>query len=148
MMKMKKIGLLLLLAACGLVFFSLGFNRYLSFEYLQRSQSAFEQLYATQPLAFIASYFGIYVLATALSFPGAVLLSLVGGAIFGLGWGTLIVSFASTLGATLAFLTARYLLRDSLQARFGARLAEFNLGVQNEGAFYLFTLRLVPLPVI
>jgi len=145
MMKMKKIGLLLLLAACGLVFFSLGFNRYLSFEYLQRSQSAFEQLYATQPLAFIASYFGIYVLATALSFPGAVLLSLVGGAIFGLGWGTLIVSFASTLGATLAFLTARYLLRDSLQARFGARLAEFNLGVQNEGAFYLFTLRLVPL---
>ena len=144
MMKMKKIGLLLLLAACGLVFFSLGFNRYLSFEYLQRSQSAFEQLYATQPLAFIASYFGIYVLATALSFPGAVLLSLVGGAIFGLGWGTLIVSFASTLGATLAFLTARYLLRDSLQARFGARLAEFNLGVQNEGAFYLFTLRLVP----
>ena len=145
MMSHKKITLLLLLAACGWVFFGLGFNRYLSFDYLQRSQTAFEQLYAAQPLPFIAGYFGIYVLATALSFPGAVLLSLLGGAVFGLGWGTLIVSFASTVGATLAFLTARYLLRDSLQARFGARLAEFNQGVQNEGAFYLFTLRLVPL---
>jgi pyruvate/2-oxoglutarate dehydrogenase complex dihydrolipoamide dehydrogenase (E3) component/uncharacterized membrane protein YdjX (TVP38/TMEM64 family) len=144
-MNPKKLSLWLLLAALVGAFFWWDLGQYLRLETLKNSQSAFNQWYAEQPLTFIAGYFTVYVLATALSFPGAVMLTLLGGAVFGLGWGTLIVSFASTLGATLAFLAARYLLRASLQARFGARLAEFNQGVQREGAFYLFTLRLVPL---
>jgi uncharacterized membrane protein YdjX (TVP38/TMEM64 family) len=82
---------------------------------------------------------------TALSLPGAAILTLAGGAIFGLAVGTLVVSFASSIGATLALLVSRYLLRDSVQARFGARLAEVDKGIAREGAFYLFTLRLVPL---
>jgi pyruvate/2-oxoglutarate dehydrogenase complex dihydrolipoamide dehydrogenase (E3) component/uncharacterized membrane protein YdjX (TVP38/TMEM64 family) len=145
MMNPKKLSLWLLLAASVGAFFWWDLGQYLRLETLKNSQSAFNQWYAAQPLTFIAGYFTVYVLATALSFPGAVMLTLLGGAVFGLGWGTLIVSFASTLGATLAFLAARYLLRASLEARFGARLAEFNQGVQKEGAFYLFTLRLVPL---
>ncbi|MPM75767.1 hypothetical protein SDC9_122761 [bioreactor metagenome] len=89
-------------------------------------------------------YFIIYVVATALSLPGAALLTLAGGAIFGLLWGTVIVSFASTLGATLAFLMSRFLLRDWVSQRFGQRLDAIDEGVKREGAFYLFTLRLVP----
>ena len=145
MMNLKKLSLLLLLAALFAAFFWFDGSRYLRFDTLKSSQSVLAQWYADQPLTFIASYFTVYVLVTALSFPGAVMLTLAGGAIFGLGWGTLIVSFASSIGATLAFLVARFLLRDSLEARFGARLAEFNRGVTKEGAFYLFTLRLVPL---
>ncbi len=144
-MNKKKRSLLLLLAALLAAFFWLDGGHFLSLDYLQRSQSALALRYAEQPLRFVASYFAIYVLATALSFPGAVLLTLVGGAIFGLAWGTLIVSFASSVGATLAFLVARFVLRDSLEARFGERLSEFNRGLEKEGAFYLFTLRLVPL---
>lgn len=145
MMNLKKLSLLLLLAALFAAFFWFDGSRYLRFDTLKSSQSVLAQWYADQPLTFIASYFTVYVLVTALSFPGAVMLTLAGGAIFGLGWGTLIVSFASSIGATLAFLVARFLLRDNLEARFGARLAEFNRGVTKEGAFYLFTLRLVPL---
>jgi pyruvate/2-oxoglutarate dehydrogenase complex dihydrolipoamide dehydrogenase (E3) component/uncharacterized membrane protein YdjX (TVP38/TMEM64 family) len=91
------------------------------------------------------AFFVVYVAATALSLPGALILTLAGGALFGLVAGTVIVSFASSIGATLAFLASRYLLRDSVQARFGARLAEIDRGIEREGAFYLFTLRLVPL---
>ena len=93
----------------------------------------------------IGVFFAVYVAVTALSFPGAAIMTLAAGAIFGLLAGTVIVSFASSIGATLAFLAARFVLRDSVQARFGARLAEIDKGVQKEGAFYLFTLRLVPL---
>ncbi len=145
MMNLKKLSLLLVLAAFFAAFFWFDGSSYLSFEALKSSQSALAQGYADQPLRFIASYFVVYVLATALSIPGAVMLTLAGGAIFGLGWGTFIVSFASSIGATLAFLAARFLLRDRLEARFNTRLAEFNRGVASEGAFYLFTLRLVPL---
>jgi pyruvate/2-oxoglutarate dehydrogenase complex dihydrolipoamide dehydrogenase (E3) component/uncharacterized membrane protein YdjX (TVP38/TMEM64 family) len=144
-MNLKKLSLLLLLGTFFVAFFWFDGSRYLRFDTLKSSHATLNQWYADQPLAFIASYFVVYVLATALSFPGAVVLTLAGGAIFGLGWGTLIVSFASSIGATLAFLVARFLLRDRLEARFGARLAEFNRGVASEGAFYLFTLRLVPL---
>jgi pyruvate/2-oxoglutarate dehydrogenase complex dihydrolipoamide dehydrogenase (E3) component/uncharacterized membrane protein YdjX (TVP38/TMEM64 family) len=144
-MNKKKFGLLLVLAIVLVIFFGLDLSRFMSLDYLKRSQTSFENLYAEQPLKIIATYFVVYVIATALSFPGAVMLTLAGGAIFGLGWGTLIVSFASSVGATLAFLAARYVLRDSLEARFGKRLAEFNRGIEIEGAFYLFTLRLVPL---
>jgi pyruvate/2-oxoglutarate dehydrogenase complex dihydrolipoamide dehydrogenase (E3) component/uncharacterized membrane protein YdjX (TVP38/TMEM64 family) len=105
----------------------------------------FAELYQARPALVIGTYFVVYVAVTALSLPGAVILTLAGGAIFGLLTGTLIVSFASSIGATLAFLAARFLLRDSVQARLGARLAEIDKGVEKEGAFYLFTLRLVPL---
>ena len=88
--------------------------------------------------------FVVYDAATALSFAGATILTLAGGAIFGLGWGLLLVSFASSLGATLAFLAARFLLRDWVQTRFASRLADINKGVQRDGAFYLFGLRLIP----
>ena len=144
-MNKKKIGLLLLLAALVALYVTLDLGRFLSLDYLKSSQSAFEALYAERPWQVIGVYFVIYVVATALSFPGAVILTLAGGAIFGLLWGTLIVSFASSLGATLAFLAARFVLRDSIEARFGNRLSEFNKGIEKEGAFYLFTLRLVPL---
>jgi pyruvate/2-oxoglutarate dehydrogenase complex dihydrolipoamide dehydrogenase (E3) component/uncharacterized membrane protein YdjX (TVP38/TMEM64 family) len=90
-------------------------------------------------------YFAIYVAATALSFPGAAVLTLAGGALFGLLWGTVVVSFASTIGALLAFLVARFLLRDAVRARFGRRIADVDRGVEKDGAMYLFTLRLVPL---
>ena len=90
-------------------------------------------------------YFAVYVAVTGLSLPGAALLTLAGGAIFGCWWGTLIVSFASSIGATLAFLAARFLFRDSVQRTFGDKLRAVNAGIEQEGAFYLFTLRLVPL---
>ncbi|MDO8248148.1 MAG: FAD-dependent oxidoreductase [Rhodoferax sp.] len=144
-MNRKKVGLLLVLATLLALYVALDLGRFLSLDYLKRSQAAFDRLYAAKPLLVIGTYFVIYVATTALSFPGAVILTLAGGALFGLGWGTLIVSFASSLGATLAFLAARFVLRDSIEARFGQRLAEFDRGVEREGAFYLFTLRLVPL---
>ncbi|MDO8449258.1 MAG: FAD-dependent oxidoreductase [Rhodoferax sp.] len=144
-MNKKKAGLLLALAALVVSYFALDLGRFLSLDYLKASQAAFDTLYAQKPLLIVAAYFAIYVATTALSFPGAVILTLAGGAIFGLWWGTLIVSFASSVGATLAFLAARFVLRDSIEARFGQRLAEFNRGIEKEGAFYLFTLRLVPL---
>jgi pyruvate/2-oxoglutarate dehydrogenase complex dihydrolipoamide dehydrogenase (E3) component/uncharacterized membrane protein YdjX (TVP38/TMEM64 family) len=145
MMNTKKQLLLLVLAALLAAFFWFDLGGYLSFESIKSSQSSFDQWYSAQPLTFVAGYFAVYVVVTALSIPGAVMLTLLGGAVFGVAWGTLIVSFASSLGATLAFLAARFLLRDRLEARFGTRLAEFNQGVKRDGAFYLFTLRLVPL---
>ncbi|MDR3455394.1 MAG: FAD-dependent oxidoreductase [Rhodoferax sp.] len=144
-MNYKKTGLLLLVAAMVAAFFALDLGRYLSLDYLNHSQSAFEALYARRPLQIALIYFVIYVAVTALSIPGAAILTLAGGAIFGLGWGTLLVSFASSVGATLAFLSARFVLRASVESRFGSRLAEINKGIEKDGALYLFTLRLVPL---
>ena len=143
-MRLRQIMLLLLLALVIGAFVVLDLGRYLSFEQLKASQASFNQLYAQQPFTVAAVYFGVYVLATALSFPGAVIITLAGGAVFGLGWGLLIVSFASTLGATLAFWASRFVLRDWVEVRFGQRLADINAGVDKEGAFYLFTLRLIP----
>jgi pyruvate/2-oxoglutarate dehydrogenase complex dihydrolipoamide dehydrogenase (E3) component/uncharacterized membrane protein YdjX (TVP38/TMEM64 family) len=143
-MRLRQIVLLLLLALAISAFQALDLGRYLSFEQLKASQASFAQLHAEQPLTVAAVYFLVYVLATALSIPGAVIITLAGGAIFGLWPGLLIVSFASTLGATLAFLASRFLLRDWVEARFGQRLADIHLGVDREGGFYLFTLRLIP----
>ena len=143
---MSKKWFVVALAVAGVAaYVGLDLGRFLSLSYLKSSQAGFAGLYANQPVLVVAIYMAAYILATALSIPGAVILTLAGGAIFGLAWGTLIVSFASTIGATLAFLAARFVLRDSIEARFGARLAEFNQGIQTEGPFYLFTLRLVPL---
>ncbi len=140
--KLLLIGALLVLIA---LFFAFDLGRFLSLDYLKSRQLEFAALYAERPLLVIGAYFAIYVAVTALSLPGATIMTLAGGAIFGLWVGTLVVSFASTLGATLAFLTSRYILRESVQARFGARIAEIDKGIAKDGAFYLFTLRLVPL---
>ncbi len=144
-MNLQKIAIAALVAGLVAAFFIFDLGHYLSLDYLKQSQSSFAELYARRPLVVALAFFATYVAATALSFPGAVILTLAAGAIFGLWWGTLIVSFAATVGATLAFLMARFVLRDSIEARFRSRLAEINEGVAKDGAFYLFTLRLVPL---
>ncbi len=140
----SRLLLALVLAAlvAGFVAFDLG--RFLSLEQLRAAQADLAGLYAQRPGRVIAAFFAVYVAVTALSLPGAVPLTLAGGALFGLGLGTVVVSFASTLGATLAMLVSRHLLREAVQARFGARLAEVDRGIARDGAFYLFTLRLVP----
>ena len=140
----RKIFLLAVVALGIAAFFFLDLGRFLSLDYLKQSQTRFEALYAAEPLKVSLAYFALYVVATALSFPGAAIITLAGGAIFGLWWGTLLVSFASSLGATLAFLVSRFVLRDSIEAKFGSRLAEINRGIEKDGAFYLFTLRLIP----
>ena len=144
-MNPKKAVLGVFLVVLVIAFFALDLKRFLSLDYLKQSQAALAALFEQRPLAVVASYFAIYVAATALSIPGATIITLAGGALFGFWWGTLIVSFASCVGATLAFLAARFVLRDSIQARFGQRMGEINRGVEKDGAFYLFTLRLIPL---
>ena len=143
-MPSRKLALVLALGAAIAVFFVFDLGQYLNLQTLKAQQAAIAEFHAANPLLSVALYFVIYVLSTALSLPGAVFLTLAGGAVFGLWWGTLIVSFASTVGATLAFLISRFLLRDWVAARFGQRLAAIDEGVRREGAFYLFTLRLVP----
>ena len=140
--KLLLIGALIVLLA-AYFYFDLG--RFFSLDFIKQRQQAFATLYAENPLLLIGGYFVVYVAVTALSLPGAAIMTLAGGAIFGLLAGTVIVSFASSIGATLAFLVSRYVLRDSVQSRFASRLTEINKGIEKDGAFYLFTLRLVPL---
>jgi len=138
---------LLVLAAIAVLvaaFFALGGHRYLSLDALRAQQASIQEYYAAHPWQAALGYFLVYVAVTGLSLPGAAVLTLFGGAVFGLLWCTVIVSFASSIGATLAFLASRFLLRDWVQARFGDRLKPVNDGVAQEGAFYLFALRLVP----
>jgi pyruvate/2-oxoglutarate dehydrogenase complex dihydrolipoamide dehydrogenase (E3) component/uncharacterized membrane protein YdjX (TVP38/TMEM64 family) len=123
--------------------FDLG--RWLTLDSLKSSRDGLQALYQERPVVVLLAYFGLYVLATALSFPGASVLTLAAGALFGFWLGLLVVSFASSLGALLAFLASRYLLRDAVQSRFARMLAPINEGVQKDGTFYLLTLRLVPL---
>jgi len=120
------------------------FGRFLTLTYLQESQSKFAVLYAAHPWTMLGGYMILYILVTALSLPGAAVMTLAGGALFGLTAGTVVVSIASTVGATLACIVARFLLRDWVQERFGDKLAAMNRGIEEEGAFYLFTLRLIP----
>lgn len=143
-MNLRKVSLLMTVLLVIVAFFAFDLGRFFSLDFLQQSQARFAELREQQPLALAAGYFLVYVAVTALSLPGATIVTLAGGAIFGLGWGLLIVSFASSIGATLAFLTARFLLRDSVQSRFGQRLADIDKGIEKDGAFYLFTLRLIP----
>lgn len=141
----RKVLLVLVLAALVAAFFALDLGRFLSLAALRERQAALAALYARRPLGVLSAYFAAYVLVTALSLPGAAVLTLAAGAFFGLAAGTLVVSFASTLGATLAFLSSRFLLRDAVRRRLGARLAEVQEGIERDGPFYLFALRLVPL---
>jgi len=144
---MKKSKLLVLagIVVAVTAFFALGGQKYLSFEYIKGQQASIDAWYASHPVGTAMAFFAAYVAVTALSLPGATIMTLAVGAVFGLGWGTLIVSFASAIGATLAFFTSRFLLRDWVQQRFGLQLAALNEGVKREGALYLFTLRLLPL---
>ncbi|MDE4455038.1 FAD-dependent oxidoreductase [Psychrobacter sp. DAB_AL62B] len=141
----KKIVLLGIAALAIVLFFYFDLNQLLTLDGLKGSMAEFEQSKAQSPLLVIGGFFLLYVLVTALSLPGAAILTLAAGALFGLAEGLLVASFASSIGATLAFLVSRYLLRDTIQQRFPERLAAIDAGVKKEGAFYLFTLRLVPI---
>ena len=143
-MQFRKLALVVALGLAIAAFYAFDLGQYLNLQTLKDKQAAIAAFHADSPFLSSAAYFVIYVLATALSIPGAVLLTLAGGAVFGLFWGTVIISFASTIGATLAFLMSRFLLRDWVTRRFGQRLAAIDQGVRREGALYLFTLRLVP----
>ena len=143
-MQYRKLALALTAGVAIAAFFAFDLGQYLNLRTLKEQQAAIQGFQAGQPLLSGVIYFLVYVAATALSLPGAALLTLAGGAVFGLLWGTVIVSFASTIGATLAFLMSRFLLRDWVENRFGQRLTAIDDGVRREGAFYLFTLRLVP----
>ncbi|MGP4712932.1 MULTISPECIES: FAD-dependent oxidoreductase [unclassified Psychrobacter] len=141
----KKIALVLLVVILVIGFFYFGLNDLLTLEGLKGSMDQFDEYKAQSPLLIIGGFFLLYVLVTALSLPGAAILTLAAGALFGLVQGVLIASFASSIGATLAFLVSRYLLRDTIKQRFPDRLESIDNGVKKEGAFYLFTLRLVPI---
>jgi pyruvate/2-oxoglutarate dehydrogenase complex dihydrolipoamide dehydrogenase (E3) component/uncharacterized membrane protein YdjX (TVP38/TMEM64 family) len=140
----KIILVALIVVAVGL-FFAFDLGRYLTLAELKARQAAFQEFYALHRLLTLGAYFLLYVVVTALSLPGAAVMTLAGGALFGFWPALVVVSFASTVGATLAFLVSRFLLRDSVQAKFGDRLRAINQGVAREGAFYLFSLRLVPI---
>jgi len=141
---MKKTGLILLLVALVAAFFTFDLDQWLTFDALKQSQAHFDALFNESPWRVAGSFFAIYIIVTALSLPGAAIMTLAAGALFGLGIGTVLVSFASSIGATLAFLVARFLLRDAVQQRFGDKLKAINDGIAKDGMFYLFTLRLVP----
>ncbi|MFN0038331.1 MAG: FAD-dependent oxidoreductase [Burkholderiales bacterium] len=136
--------LLFAIAALAVAFFAFDLERFFDLAYLKSRQGEMDAQFAAHPLATAAMFFLAYVAVTGLSLPGAAILTLAAGAIFGLLWGAIIVSFASSIGATLAFLVSRFVLRDSVQAKFGDKLRALNAGIEKEGAFYLFTLRLVP----
>ena len=125
-------------------FFALDLGHYFTLDALKAQQTAIAAYREAHPWSAAAAYFALYVIVTGLSLPGATVLTLAGGAVFGLPWGTLLVSFASSVGATLAFLAARFLLRNAVQARFDERLKTIDAGIARDGAFYLFTLRLIP----
>jgi pyruvate/2-oxoglutarate dehydrogenase complex dihydrolipoamide dehydrogenase (E3) component/uncharacterized membrane protein YdjX (TVP38/TMEM64 family) len=138
---------LVALVAVVLLFLSLSGNlefQAFDLQFLKTQQATIETYFQDQPVLTAAVYFLIYVAVTSLSLPGAAVMTLAGGAVFGLFWGVVLVSFASTIGATLAFLVSRFLLRDMIQGRYGEKLKAVNAGVEKDGAFYLFTLRLVP----
>ncbi|MFO7640046.1 MAG: TVP38/TMEM64 family protein, partial [Candidatus Competibacteraceae bacterium] len=144
-MNKRKFLLLLTLAVLIGAFFAFDLGRFFSLDYFKSQQAAIETYRAAQPALTAGIFFAIYVAVTGLSLPGAAIMTLVAGAIFGLLWGTLIVSFASTLGATLAFLVSRFVLRDWVQSKVGDKLKAINAGMEREGGFYLFTLRLIPI---
>ena len=141
---MKKLGLIGLVALIVVVFIALDLGQYLTLEYIKSQQGHIKAFYAENQLLALASFFLLYIVVTGVSLPGAAILTLVAGAVFGFVAALILVSFASTIGASLAFLVSRYLFRDMVQARFGGSLKSINDGIEKDGAFYLFALRLVP----
>ncbi len=144
-MKNPKLIVALLFLAMIATYFVLDLNQYLNLDYLQSRQTELASWKQNYPIQSALIYFISYIVITSLSLPGAAILTLIGGAQFGLLLGLVLVSFASTIGATLAFLISRYLLRDYVQNRFGNHLQSINEGIKKDGMFYLFTLRLVPI---
>jgi uncharacterized membrane protein YdjX (TVP38/TMEM64 family) len=142
--RIKKIVILLIIIILIVVFKVFNLDQYLTLSYLKESLDKFKALYENHRVMVIAGYFIIYILTTSLSLPGASPLGIVGGALFGFWIATLVVSFASTIGATVACFVSRFLLRDWIQNKFGDKIAKVNEGIEKEGAFYLFTLRLIP----
>jgi pyruvate/2-oxoglutarate dehydrogenase complex dihydrolipoamide dehydrogenase (E3) component/uncharacterized membrane protein YdjX (TVP38/TMEM64 family) len=140
----KKWLVVVLLAALVAAYFAFDLGRFLSLGYLKAQQASFAALVGQSPALVISVYALIYVVVFALALPVGAVMTLAGGALFGLVTGTIVVSFASTIGAVLAFLASRYVLADSVRARFGSRLAEVDKGIEKDGPFYLFTLRLIP----
>ena len=143
-MSKMKLSLVALFAAALLAYFVFDLGDYLSLAYVQSQLEGMQGYTQEHFVLAVSLYFTAYIVLTALSIPGAVVVTLLGGAVFGLLWGTVLVSFASTIGATLAFLSSRWLLHDWVQARFGSSLGAINVGVARDGAFYLFSLRMVP----
>jgi uncharacterized membrane protein YdjX (TVP38/TMEM64 family) len=143
-MKLKKIVILIIIVFLIVAVKVFHLDQYLTLSYLKESLDKLKALYENHRLMVIAGYFIVYVLTTSLSIPGASPLSIAGGALFGFWVTTLVVSFASTIGATLACFVSRSLLRDWIQNKFADKIAKVNEGIEKEGAFYLFTLRLIP----
>lgn len=141
---MKKAILLLILVGAIAAYFFFGLGQILTLENFKAQQAEIVSAKDANPLLYVGGFFLLYVAVTGLSIPGAAIMSLVAGALFGVVLGSVIVSFASTIGATLAFLSSRYLLRDWVQGKFGERLRAIDDGLAKDGAFYLFTLRLIP----
>ena len=140
-----KMIFVLVIVALIICFFMFDLGRFLTLDYLKSQQEAFDLYYQDNRFTTLLLYFLIYIIVTALSLPGATVMTLAGGALFGLWTALIVVSFASSIGATLAFLVSRFLLRDWVQRKFGDKLQAINQGVEKEGAFYLFSLRLVPI---
>ncbi len=141
---MKKIGLIGIISLIAILFYYFDLNQYLTLGYIKAQQAHVDQFYTDNRVLTIVGFFLIYIVTTAASLPGATILTLAGGAIFGLLTGLIIISFASSIGASLAFLVSRYLFRESIQEKFGSSLKPINDGIAKDGAFYLFALRLVP----
>ncbi|NAW64972.1 FAD-dependent oxidoreductase [Photobacterium halotolerans] len=144
MNNMKKTLLLLFIVSAIAAWFAFDLGNYFTLEQAKVYQHSLQATITANPLLSSGLFFLIYVVMTALSFPGAAIMTLLGAALFGFWWSLLIVSFASSIGATLAFLASRFLLQDWVQSKFGLRLAAINRGIEKDGPFYLFTLRLIP----
>ncbi len=141
---LPKIILFILIVSLFGVVKSYGLTGYLTLEYLKENQTGFQEFYLSNKIQTLSFYALVYIFTTALSIPGATVLTLAGGAFFGFGTGLLVISFASTIGATIAFLTARFFFREKIQDKFGDKLKTFNRGIEKEGAYYLLSLRLLP----
>lgn len=144
-MSVKKIIILVALLAAIAVFFAFDLGQYFTLDYIKSQQAAFDAYYTSNPILTIFLFMVVYITVTALSLPGAAIMTLLAGALFGLITGTILVSFASTIGATLAMIVSRYLLKDWVQSKFKDKLKLINDGIEKDGLFYLFTLRLVPI---
>jgi uncharacterized membrane protein YdjX (TVP38/TMEM64 family) len=144
-MNPKRIIILMAIAAFIASYFIFDLGQYLNLAYLKQQQQSLADYQQLHPIQLAVLFFFAYILVTALSLPGATIMTLAGGAIFGLLQGFILVSFASTIGATLAFLVSRFILRDWVETKFADSLSPLNEGIKKDGAFYLFGLRLVPL---
>jgi len=140
----KKILIIILISILLGLFFYFDLHQILTFERIKAARGDLAAYTQEHLLLAALGFCGVYIAATALSLPGAALLTLLSGALFGLGLGTVLASISSTLGATVSFLISRYLLRDTIKDKFGPRLEKIDAGIEKEGAFYLFTIRMIP----